>query len=275
MAKNNRASEPLWNITSITICVLSEEKGMKIKMKNIGVIPARYNSTRFQGKPLAEIDGKPMVWHVYQQALKVENLTEVYVATDDQRIIDVCNDYEMKVLKTADTHSTMSARIHEVSTMIDADSYIVINGDEPLIDPNVINKVIPTTKEGFYAQNLMTPITQAADVIDATNIKVVFNENRDAVYMSRAPIPFPKGRLDFKYFKHLGVVAYSKEALEFYINTPKTYYESVEDIDYLRLIENKKSFKMIEVVADTISVDSPKDLEMVRALFLLNKKSMH
>ena len=243
-------------------------------MKNIGVIPARYNSTRFQGKPLADIEGKPMIWHVYQQATKVKGLSEVYVATDDQSIIDVCENYSMKVLGTSVSHSTMTARIHEVSTMIEADSYIVINGDEPLIDPSVISKVIPHKRE-FYAQNLMAPITQASDVIDNTNIKVVFNNDKNAVYMSRSPIPYPKASLDFKYFKHLGVIAYSKEALDFYIQTPKTYYETIEDIDYLRLIEHQKPFKMIEVEAETLSVDTPKDLKVVRALFSLRSKSLH
>jgi len=244
-------------------------------MKNIGIIPATYNSVRFQGKPLADIHGKPMIWYVYQQAMKVDDLLEVYVATDDQRIIDACTSYDMKVLKTFDTHVTMTDRIHEVSNMIEADSYIAISGDEPLIDPNIVSKVIPTTIEGFYAQNLMTPIVHAVCVIDATNIKVLFDEDENARYMSRAPIPYPKASLDFKYFKHVGVIAYSKEALDFYVQTPRTYYETIEEIEFLRLIENKKPFRMIEVNADTLSVDTPKDLEMVRSLLTLRKKSLH
>ena len=244
------------------------------EMKNIGIIPARYNSTQFQGKPLADIHGKPMIWHVYQQAMKVDDLLEVYIATDDQRIINACSSYDMKAIKTFDTHRTMTDRIHEVSHMIKADSYIVISGDEPLIEPYVISKVIPT-REGFYAQNLMTPIKQASSVIDTTNIKVLFDKNKNAIYMSRAPIPYPKASLDFKYFKHLGVVAYSKEALNFYVQTPKTYYETIEEIEFLRLIEHKKPVKMIEVEADTISVDAPKDLEMVRALLTLRSKKLY
>ena len=244
-------------------------------MKNIGIIPATYNSVRFQGKPLADIHGKPMIWHVYQQAMKVNDLLEVYVATDDQRIIDACTSYDMKVLKTFDTHATMTDRIHEVSNMIEADSYVAISGDEPLIDPCIVSKVIPTTVNGFFAQNLMTPIVQAAGVIDATNIKVLFDEDKNAMYMSRAPIPYPKASLDFNYFKHVGVIAYSKEALDFYVQTPRTYYETIEEIEFLRFIENDKLFKMIEVNAETVSVDTQKDLEMVRALLTLRKKSLH
>jgi len=243
-------------------------------MKNIGIIPATYNSTQFQGKPLADIHGKPMIWYVYQQAMKVESLSEVYVATDDQRIIDVCLKYDMKVLKT-EAHLTMTNRICEVSNMLEADSYIVISGDEPLIDPNMISKVIPTTLEGFYAQNLMTSIKHASEAIDATNVKILFGKDKNAIYMSRAPIPYPKASLDFKYYKHLGVIAYSKEALDFYAETPKSTYESIEKIEFLRFIEHKKPFKMIEVDADTVAVDSPKDLEMARALFALSKKSLH
>lgn len=244
-------------------------------MKNIGIIPATYNSTQFQGKPLADIHGKPMIWYVYQQAMKVDALSEVYVATDDKRIIDVCSNYNMKVLKTFDTHPTMSDRIHEVSNMIEADSYIVISSDEPLIDPNTISKVIPTTTDGFYAQNLMVSVTHATAVIDPANIKVLFNEDKNAIYMSRAPIPFPKGSLNFKYFKYLGVTAYSKNALDFYSQTSKSNYEAIEEIEFLRFIEHTKPFKMIEVEVDTVSVDTPKDLEMVRAIFSLHKKSMH
>ena len=244
-------------------------------MKNVGIIPATYNSTQFQGKPLADIHGKPMIWYVYQQAMKVDDLLEVYVATDDQRIIDVCSNYDMKVLKTFDTHRTMTDRVHEVSNMIAADSYVVISGDEPLIDPKTISKVIPTTLEGFYAQNLMTPIKQASGVIDVTNIKVLSGKDGNAIYMSRAPIPYPKDSLNFKYFKHLGVVAYSKEALNFYAQTPRANYEAVEKIEFLRFIEHKKPFRMIEVDVDTISVDTPKDLEMVKALLILGSKSLY
>jgi len=244
-------------------------------MKIIGVIPARYGATRFPGKPLADIHGKPMIWWVYQQAKKVAEFDEIYVATDDERIKTACNEHYMCFIMTRNNHYTMSSRIHEVSEKIDADVYVVVNGDEPLIDPNVISAVIPETLENFYANNLMTAMNDPVEVIDVTNIKVVCGEDMNALFMSRAPVPYPKATLDFKYFKHLGVVAYSKEALEFYVSTPKGRNESIEDIDYLRFIEHQKPFKMIEVISDSLSVDTPKDLEYVKqrfANFIVNGK---
>lgn len=234
------------------------------KMKIIGVIPARYSSTRFYGKPLADIHGKPMIWWVYQQAKKVAEFDEVYVATDDERIKNICNDNAMHVIMTRDNHYTMTSRIHEVSQTVDADVYIVVNGDEPLIEPSVISSAIPKTLNDFYVINLMSIIKDPAEVIDVTNIKVVCGEDMNALFMTRSPVPYPKATLDFNYYKHLGVIAYSKKALDFYVQTEKGRNEMIEDIDYLRFIEHKKPFKMIEVISNSISVDTPKDLEYVK-----------
>ena len=243
-------------------------------MKAIGVIPARYGSIRFHGKPLADIHGKPMIWWVYQQAKKVTAFTEVYVATDDKRIQSVCVDLCIPVIMTCDTHSTMSSRIHEVSEKVNADVYVVVNGDEPLISPEVIRAVIPQSLEGFYASNLMAAIKDPVEVVDFTNIKVVFGSDMNALYMTRSPVPYPKSTLDFKYYKHLGVIAYSKEALNFYVNTEKGHNENIEDIDFLRFIEHGKPFKMIEVVSDSLSVDTIKDLEYVKAKIPANSAAL-
>lgn len=235
-------------------------------MKALAVIPARYNSSRLHGKPLADIAGKPMIWHVYQKALQAKKITSVVVATDDQRIIDACETYEMNWILTRTTHETMSSRIHEVSTQIEADAYVVVNGDEPLIDPSTIDEAVPNTAS-FYATNLCSLIDNPADVLDVSNIKVVFNEQGKAVYMSRSPVPYPKSTITPKYYKHLGVIAYSKEALDFFANTTAGIIERVEDIDYLRFLENAKDFQMIVTKASSISVDTPKDLELVRSVF--------
>ncbi|MCL1998897.1 MAG: 3-deoxy-manno-octulosonate cytidylyltransferase [Turicibacter sp.] len=232
-------------------------------MKIIAVIPARYNSSRFQGKPLADIHGKPMIWWVYQQVKKVTEFAEIIVATDSDKIKAACEQLSMDFIMTSDNHYTMSARIHEVSTKIDADVYVVVNGDEPLIDPNVIRAVIPTTLDDFYATNAMTAISDPASVMDITNIKVIIGKDMNALYMTRSPAPYPKSLLDFKYYKHLGVIAYSKQALDFYHKTEAGYNEKIEDIDYLRFIENRKPFKMVEVSANSVSVDTIKDLEYI------------
>jgi len=235
-------------------------------MKIIGIIPARYASTRFHGKPLADIHGKPMVWWVYQQAKKVTEFDEIYIATDSDLIKNVCDEYSLNVIMTRDNHETVTSRIQEVSDKIVADIYAVVNGDEPLIDPKIISAVIPKDLKGFYASNLMAAIKDPVEVVDITNIKVVFGHDMSALFMTRAPVPYPKATHEIKYYKHLGVVAYCKEALDFFVSTDKGYNENVEDIDYLRFIEHKKPFKMIEVDTQSISVDTKKDLEHVKKI---------
>jgi len=235
-------------------------------MKVVGVIPARYSSSRFPGKPLADICGKPMIWWVYNQAKKVDELNEVYVATDDSRIENVCKHYNMNVIMTSDNIKTSTERLHYVSKIITADVYICINGDEPLIDPSIIEKIIPSNLDEFYVSNLMSIIKSPVDLIDNTNIKVVTDYKYFALFMSRNPIPYPKASLNIDYYKHLGVLAYSLGALEFFANTQKGKNELVEDINELRFIENGKKLKMIVVESDSLSVDTPKDLDKVRSI---------
>lgn len=234
-------------------------------MKIVAVIPARYNSSRFQGKPLADICGKPMIWWVYNQVLKVDEINEVYVATDDDRIADVCKQYDMNYVMTATTHKTSTERLYEVATKVESDLYICINGDEPLIDPDVIRKIIPDENynKDFYVSNLMSEIKSPNECVDFTNIKVVTDFENNALFMSRSPIPYPKASLDYKYYKHVGVLIYTKSALKFFAETPKGKNELVEDVNELRFIENGKKLKMVEVVANSLSVDTPKDLDAV------------
>ncbi len=236
-------------------------------MKIIGIIPARYKSTRFEGKPLALINEKPMIWWVYEQVKKVEKLDEILVATDDERIAQVCKEYNMNYIMTSDQHQTPTDRIHEVSCKIEADYYLSINGDEPLIDPQTIEAVIPTeAKEPLYIANIITTIKNPVEVVDTTNLKVVTNNYGEGVYISRAPIPYPKGTMEFEYKKHVGVYAFDKEALDFYVNTKRGTLESIEDIDLLRYIENHKNINFIDIACNTLSVDNMKDLEKVRKL---------
>ncbi|MCI8387057.1 MAG: 3-deoxy-manno-octulosonate cytidylyltransferase [Clostridiales bacterium] len=244
-------------------------------MKIVAVIPARFKSSRFPGKPLADLCGKPMIWWVYNQVKKVKEISDVYVATDDERIIDVCNDLNINAVMTRGDHGTSTERVNEVAHKIDADLYIVINGDEPLIDPEIIRAIIPTDKPktDFYVSNLMTEISRPSEVVDFTNIKVVTDDDSNALFMSRSPIPYPKASIEYKYYKHVGVLIYSKAALEFFASTPKGYNEKIEDVNELRYIEHGKKLKMVEVVAHSLSVDTPKDLEYVKSVVtdMINK----
>lgn len=236
------------------------------KMRVLGVVAARYASTRFPGKALADIGGKPMVWWVYQQAMKAKKLTDVIVATDDKRIEDVCIQYGLNVIMTSSNNRTTANRMYEVSQSIDADFYVTINGDEPMLDPIAIDAAIPSQvpQDIEYGTNTIAIMQDPIDVMDASNIKVVFNEKKEALYMSRTPIPYPYGALDFTYFKHIGVLGYNKKMLEFYQNSEPGYFERIESIDTLRFLDYGKKLQFfIADIEKSLSVDTPKDLDKV------------
>lgn len=233
-------------------------------MRVVAFIPARYDSSRFRGKPLADICQRPMIWWVYHQVKKTKKIHEVYVAADSEEVFQTCKKYQIPCLMTSREHTTSTERIYEAAKRIPADVYICVNGDEPLIDPDTVEKIIPEKEEDFFAANLMTQMRDPAEVVDSTNIKVVTDEWGNALFLSRSPIPYPKATLSFSYYKHLGVLAYSIEALHFFAQTQKGRAELAEDINELRFLEHGKKLKMILVQADTLSVDTPKDLEYVR-----------
>lgn len=235
-------------------------------MKTLGVVASRYASTRFPGKALADIGGKPMVWWVYQQALKAKKLDAVVVATDDVRIEEVCKNYGMNVIMTSPDNKTTANRMYEVSQSMEADFYITINGDEPMIDPMAIDAAIPdyVPQDIEYGTNTICKMDNPIEVMDASNIKVVFNDKYEALYMSRTPVPYPFGNLDFAYYKHVGVLGYNKKMLEFYQNSTPGYFEKVESIDTLRFLDYGKKLQFFPAeIEKSLSVDTPKDLEMV------------
>ena len=237
-------------------------------MKIIGVIPARYNSSRFPGKPLADILGKPMLWWVYQQVKNLDVFSDVYCAIDDERIRKICEENGMEYVWTRSDHPEHISRIHEVSTKQEADYYICINGDEPLISKECILPVIPAeAKEDPYFGGAMRILTDPAETIDFAKIKLVVSENTGrCLYMSRTPVPYPRGSLLFQYKKYVGVECFNKAALDFFVSTPMGSLEKIEDIDHLRFLENGINLHFSYVESDSISVDTPKDLEKVRVL---------
>ncbi len=235
-------------------------------MNIVAIIPARYSSTRFPGKPLADICGKPMLWWVYQRVCKVTAFSKVVAAIDDERIVDVCSKFNIPYILTRSDHPEHISRIHEVRTKINADFYVCINGDEPLISPECIEKVLSQLNKSDFFVGARRPLTDPVETIDSANIKIVTGCNGNAVYMSRNPVPFPKGTLLFRYYKYVGIECFSPEALDSFVSWPKGDIEKIEDIDHLRFIENGKPLKFIEVDSESISVDTPKDLEKVRLL---------
>lgn len=237
-------------------------------MKIVGVIPARYKSSRFEGKPLADICGKPMIWWVYQQAIKVKEFEVVYVATEDERIKIVCEDLGVNVIMTSDEHKTGTDRIGEVARKINADLYVNIQGDEPMIEPETIIEAIKPfyDKKELQVSNLMTVIKDPVDVVNFTVPKVITNKDGIGIYLTRIAAPYPKGSIDYSYYKQVCVYGFTPEALEFYCNSPRGKVESIEDIEILRFIESGYKVQFIEVDSDTVAVDTPNDLEKVRRI---------
>ncbi len=241
-------------------------------MKIIGVIPARYASSRFPGKPLADICGKPMIWWVYQQCKKVDDFDEVYIATDDQRIMDAAEKYGMKAIMTSDKHKTGTDRIGEVAEKIPADLYVNIQGDEPMIEPETIRKAITPFYDNpsLEITNLMTKIHDPVDVVNFTVPKVIVNKDNVGVYLTRSTAPYPKGSIDYSYYKQVCVYGFKPDTLKFYCDYGKKYgkarVEAIEDIEILRFIENGYKVQYVEVDSCTVAVDTQNDLEKVRRI---------
>ncbi len=220
-----------------------------------------------------------MVWWVYHQVSKVNELDAVVVATDDERIASVCKNHGMACVMTDASHSSVFERVREVAQHIEADEYIVINGDEPLINSEHIRAVIDKEFENAapYAINTITKMSNPAEVCDPTNIKVVFDSHMRALYMTRTPVPFPYKSIKFDHYKHVGITGINKAMLAIFDASAKYHHESIEGIDHLRIIESGHPmlFRIISH-CDSLSVDTPKDLEKVRAVMnelLKEKKS--
>ncbi len=241
-------------------------------MKIIGVIPARFKSSRFPGKPLADICGKPMIWWVYQQCKKVGDFEAVYVATDDDQIFKTCKELNVEVIMTSDSHKTGTDRIGEVAGKIPADLIVNIQGDEPLLEPSTIKAAIEPfyTNPNLLISNLMTKIKDPVEIVNFTIPKVITNKDGIGIYLTRAASPYPKGSLDFKYYKQVCVYGFKPDVLKFYcdygIKYGKAKIEAVEDIEILRFIENGYKVQYIEVDSDTVAVDTQNDLEKVRRI---------
>ncbi|EAL5694703.1 hypothetical protein AJ878_01555 [Campylobacter jejuni] len=234
-------------------------------MKILGVIPARYGSTRFPGKPLVDILGKPMIWWVYQQAKRAKKLTNLIVATDDERISRVCDKFDIPLMMTREQPNCFH-RLHKVSLSIKADKYLLINGDEPLMEREVIQEMInEVILKNPYHLIAYRSFDDPVGVIDNRNIKITLSGDK-IVYLSRSPIPYPHKSINFEYNKIIGLQALSKEALEFFVNTQEGFLEKIEDIAELRWVKNHKITNCKKVNSRSIAVDNPKDLAIVKSI---------
>lgn len=242
-------------------------KVIKRDMKTICVIPARAESTRFFEKPLALILGKPMIQWVYTHCREVEAFDGVYVATDSEKIAEVCRGFGADVVMTANNHDTATDRLYEVASKIDADLYVMVNGDEPLLRKEAIVQCIPTDldEDAMYVSNLMTDFENPVEVVDATNLKIVTAADNRCLFISRSPIPYPKGAMDYVFHKFVGVGAFTRKALEFYHTTPRGPIEKIEENDSFRFIENHVPIYYYNCHCKSLSVDNRKDIQGVEA----------
>jgi len=238
-------------------------------MKILGVIPSRYASSRFPGKPLAVIDGKSMIRRVYEQASLVSQLHQVIVATDDQRIYDHVKSWGGGVMMTSEDHKSGTDRCQEVlAAQKDVFDVVVnIQGDEPYIDPSQIENVIKSfeNKETQIA-SLAKKITSKEELFNSNAVKVVIGENGNALYFSRAVIPFLRGvkeddyHLQGSFFKHIGLYAYRSEVLNEISHLPMSQLEKAESLEQLRWLSAGFQIKMEITTLEGLSVDTPEDL---------------
>jgi len=242
-------------------------------VKILGIIPARYASTRFPGKPLHPIAGKPLVQHVVEQCRKAGSLSEVIVATDDARIRDVAAKF-CRVEMTREDHPSGSDRIAEVAARCDCDAVVNIQGDEPLIDPEVVNAVAQALANSEMS-TAATPIKALEEYDNPNVVKVVVNAAGRALYFSRRTIPYLRDAASrsvdeqmaaFPFLKHLGIYGYRRETLLRLVKFPVSPLENAEKLEQLRALENGIQIAVVKVDYDSVGVDVPEDVARVEKL---------
>lgn len=237
-------------------------------MQAIGVIPARYSSSRFEGKVLASLAGKPMVQHVWEQAKKSQRLEDLVVACDDERVYKAVNDFGGKAVFTARGHASGTERLTEVVNPLDVKVIVNIQADEPLVQPSMIDSIVDALLEddSLVVATVIKKIEHPEEIEDPHVVKVVFDKHLFALYFSRHSIPFirdekPKEPI---HYKHIGLYGYTKDFLFTYKTLAESKLEKLEKLEQLRILENGYRIKLVETAFETFGVDTPEDLEKVR-----------
>lgn len=237
------------------------------------VIPARMASTRFPGKPLAPILGLPMIEHVRRRVQLSKVVDEVLVATCDEEIAAVIRQFGGKAVMTASTHERCTDRVAEAAANIDADVIVNVQGDEPFIRPDLIDRLVEPmlADPNLTCTNLIAEIAES-EAPNPNLVKTVFDLRGNALYFSREPIPSRKkaGNLPIRYFKQLGIISFRKDFLKRYESLPPTPCEMIESVDMMRLVEHGFQVKVIPVNFSGIGVDTPQDLENANQMMRLN-----
>jgi 3-deoxy-manno-octulosonate cytidylyltransferase (CMP-KDO synthetase) len=231
-----------------------------------GIIPARYASSRFPGKPLADIAGKPMFWHVYHRARRCSELSAVYLATDDERILEAAQNLDVPALATRKDHPSGTDRVFEAAHSLgigEKDVVLNIQGDEPVLDPLMVSELVrpfadPEVSVATPARRMDQAAAESPD-----RVKVVFSEDKKALYFSRSRIPYPREGSAEAVYGHIGMYAFRMAALRQFVHLPPSRLESIEKLEQLRLLENHIPVHVVITECDCLSVDRPEDIEAV------------
>jgi len=241
-------------------------------MKIFAFIPARYDSSRFPGKPLALISGKPMIQHTYERALSCPEFSAVYVATDDDRIVDCVNQFGGNAVLTAKTHCSGTDRIGEAALKMDLqDDDIVVNiqGDQPSFQPTVVSDMVEplVNDRAIPMSTLKYKIRDKTDIENPNHVKVVTDREGFAIYFSRCPIPFCRDqRPGGIYYKHLGFYCFRMDFLNRFTSLAEGTLERFEKLEQLRALEHGYRIKVLETIHDSIEVDVPEDVKAIEKL---------
>lgn len=241
-------------------------------MKTIAMIPARYGASRFSGKLLQNLAGKPVIVRTLEAVQRTGLFSEIYVVTDDDRIEEAVRAAGGAVLRSKKEHPSGSDRLAEASADLDVEVIVNVQGDEPFTERETLQKLLDifaADKAGEVAvASLMAPLTDPEEIANPNNVKVVVNKAGDALYFSRAVIPYPRdGEVAITYYKHLGIYAYRKEALQAFTQLAPSPLERTEKLEQLRYLENGYTIRLAITDKATIGIDTPEDLERARAVF--------
>ena len=239
-------------------------------MKIIGIIPARYSSSRFPGKPLADICGTPMIQHVYERVKQSKNLCDVIVATDDDRIFECVKNFGGQVVMTSSELPNGTSRCEQAARFYgkDVDAVINIQGDEPLLDPLMIDEVAELLTDGNEYVTLCKELT--SDFENPNTVKVVMSQDNYALYFSRSLIPYKRNKSTLPIYQHIGIYGYSLDFLKKYVTLPATPLSDAESLEQLKVLEHGYRIKVgiTNCKGESLGVDTPEDLEKVKEIII-------
>lgn len=243
-------------------------------MKVIALIPARFNASRFPGKLMKDLAGKSVIIRTYEATKNTKLFNEVFVVTDSDVIFSEIKNAGGNVIKSIKNHETGSDRIAEAVANIDADIVVNVQGDEPFTQKEPLQNLLKVFQTDFEKEidiaSLMIELHNEEEIQNPNNVKVVTDEQNFALYFSRAPIPYPREKKEAKYYKHIGIYAFRKEALMRFTSLPINKLEATEKLENLRFLANGMKVKMVETDSTAIGIDTPEDLE--KAIQIFNKK---